>query len=68
MRSLISQTILLLIAVVILFFVSSGCKTTNTSSVQDTEQLMPNLLRPERVKEPQKTIMSIPGTGLKPSP
>ncbi len=68
MRSLISQTILLLIAVVILFFVSSGCKTTNTSSVQDTEQLMPNLLRPERVEVPQRTIMSIPGGGVKPGP
>ncbi len=67
-RSLISQITFLLIVAILLFVSSAGCKTTNTSSVQDTEQLMPNLLRPERVEVPQKTIISIPGEGQIPSP
>ncbi len=65
MRNLISQKTFLPV-VAILLFVLSGCKTTETQSVQDTEQLMPNLKRPE---VPQRTIMSIPGGGgLRPGP
>ncbi len=61
MYDLLISPIIFILIVVILIFVSSGCKTTNTSSVQDTEQLMPNLLRPEKAEVPQKAIMAMPG-------
>jgi len=58
--NLILSTTLLFI-IIILPFVLSGCKTTNTSSDQDAGQLMPNLLRPEKAEVPQRTIMPMPG-------